>query len=94
MKIHSIPAWLSSEVQSHIKPPPIPLIKAAIEYVSKSDIIKINMCWNPSSADLKTYRLKIATFKTSNQKKFWHKVKIVRSEEVDLLFGMITFILS
>ena len=61
MKLRN-PNWLSSDVQSHIDPPQIPLNRAAPENTKECDIIKIKMCRDPASATLETYELKISTF--------------------------------
>ena len=55
MKLNSYPVWIRVYVQARINTPLIPLIKAAIDNVSKCDIIKIKMRWNPSSDDAETY---------------------------------------
>ena len=53
---------MSAEVQSHIKPLPIILIKKETDDVSECDIIKVKVRWNPSDADSETYKIKIITF--------------------------------
>ena len=70
MNIHTKPAWLSADVQAHIYPPPILLIKSVTEEVNKCDIIKINMRQNPESADSDTYKLNIAMFDNRKQEEF------------------------
>ena len=67
MNIHTKPVWLRVDVQAHIYPPPIPLIKSVTENVNKYDIIKIKMRQNPESADSDTYKLNIATFDNRKQ---------------------------
>ena len=67
MNIHTKPAWLRVDVQAHIYPRPIPLIKSVTENVNKYDIIKIKMRQNPESADSDTYKLNIATFDNRKQ---------------------------
>ena len=42
--------WLSTDVQSQIEPPPIPLIKAELEEQKATNIIKVNIWRNPSRA--------------------------------------------
>ena len=59
---NSTPAWLSAEVQAQTEPPPIPIIKKEIYNVSECDLININICWNLSYADSKTYKPNIAMF--------------------------------
>ena len=62
MKLHLNPAYLSAEMKARIWPLPIPLIKAAMKYMSKCNIINIKMHCNLSAANSETYELKITTF--------------------------------
>ena len=70
MKIHTKPAWLSVDVQAHIYPPLIPLIKSVKEDVNKCDVIKTKISQNPESANSETYELKIDTFDNIKQENF------------------------
>ena len=46
---------LSANVQAHIEPPPIPLIKVEPEELHATHIIKVEVWIKPSQAALETY---------------------------------------
>ena len=54
--------WISSDVQARIDPPPIPLINLEVDDDCTTNIIKVNMQRNPSSAASKTYNANMNTF--------------------------------
>ena len=70
MSIHINTNCISADVQADIEPPPIPLIKVELEEEKASDIIRINMRWNPKLSASEMYKLKISTFKNGKPEEF------------------------
>ena len=54
--------WLSTDVQSQIEPPPIPLIKSELEEQKATKFIKVNIRRTPSQDMSETYKVNIFTF--------------------------------
>ena len=54
--------WLSSDMQAHIDPPPIPLSKVEVDDDCTTHIIKVNMQRNPSSVASETHNANMNTF--------------------------------
>ena len=54
--------WIISDLQAHIDPPPIPPIKLEVDYDHTTQIIKVKMRRNPSSAASETYNVNMNTF--------------------------------
>ena len=62
--------WLNADVQAHIEPPPILLIKATSVKMEKFNIININMRQDPAWTASETYELKVQTFENDKQEEF------------------------
>ena len=55
--------WLLVNIQTHMEPPSITLIKNELEVNnSESDCIKVKLCRNPASAASDMYEYKVALF--------------------------------
>ena len=54
--------WLSADMQAHIEPPPIPIIKLEVNDYRTTHIIKVKMRRNPSAAVSKTYNVNMNMF--------------------------------
>ena len=63
MKIHTNPKLISSDVQSCIDTPTIPLIRTEVEEEKSGNIMNIKTHQNTASAASETYNLNTATFK-------------------------------
>ena len=67
--------WISAEVQAHIDPPPIPIIKKDPPEFNEYDIINIKMRQNPSDAASEMYKLNIVTFENGQPEDFLQLMK-------------------
>ena len=54
--------WLSADMQARIEPPPITLIKLEVDDDRTTNIIKVKMRRNPSSAASEMYNVNMNTF--------------------------------
>ena len=67
--------WLDTNVQAHIDPPPISLIRSTTEKVEECNIIKINMRRDPAPATFDTYELKVPTFENGKPEESLQMIK-------------------
>ena len=61
---------LSTDVQVCIEPPPIHFIKAEMEEINATHIIKVEFWRKPSQATLETYKINISTFDNGQPEEF------------------------
>ena len=66
----NVVTWLSADIQARIKPPPIPIIKLEVDDERTTNIIKVKMRRNPSSAASKTYSINMNTFDYGQPEEF------------------------
>ena len=62
--------WLSDDMQAHIEPPPIPLIKVEVHDDRTAHIIKVKMRRNPSSEASETYNVIMNMFDVGQLNEF------------------------
>ena len=67
--------WLNVDVQEHIEPPTIPVIKATDVKTQECNIINLKMRQDPASAASKTYELKVQTFENGKPEEFLQMMK-------------------
>ena len=70
MEMSQYDNWLSTDVQAHIGPPSILLIKVELEEESASNTIKVKIWRNPSTAMSETYNINMYTFKYVQPEEF------------------------
>ena len=66
----SIGTWLRADVQAHIEPFTIPLIKLEVDNEHTTNIIKVKIHRNPSSAASEMHNIKINTFNDVQPEEF------------------------
>ena len=66
---------INADIQARIDPPPIPLPKATTGKKEETNIIKINMCRDPTSATSDNYELKVQTFENGKPEEFLQMMK-------------------
>ena len=70
--------WISADVQGHIKPLPIPIVKVEIEEELLINIIKVKICINPTSVMSETYNINMFIFKDVQPEEFLALLKNYR----------------